>query len=392
MMHRTFIRLVVCLALSSTMAAGAAPSVVVRFYPQRTLRTYEMDARRGLGDALLQNAAIVNGSGGAVTLDRVEFDLIAGDAAVQTRRLGAADLEKAAKKGAALQQGGLLEQYAFQFQPDLLLGKGVTLSPTARLTPGTALLIGHRFFAFTGAPEKLRLRAFGHFDDGTAIEAEGSLPIAVQASKVEYGFPLAGRWFIGADPAMHHHRRWVVPEEFALDIARLGDSGATHRGDGSKLSEYHAYGQEVLAAADGVVVSVEGSIPEAAAMLRQPGEAAEAYEKRMMEMQAGLLAKGYLHAAGNHVVIEHEGGEFSFYGHLLPGSLRVAKGDRVLRGQPIARLGNSGNSTEPHLHFQVTDGPDPILSAGIPVRFVNIEIPLSDGTRAVQSGDVVETR
>ena len=380
------------LILPASHAMGAESPLNVRFYPQRALRTYEMDPRRGWSSALLQNAAIVNGSGAALTLDKVEIALLEGDDAVQTHRLGAADLERAVKKGAALQQAGLLDQYAFQFRPDLLFGKGVTLAQATRLAPGTAILIGHRYFAFNGAPQRLRLRVYAHRDDGAPIETDGSLPIETAPSSNAYDFPLAGSWFIGAGQAMHHHHRWVVPEEFALDIARLGDGGDTHRGDGTSLPDYYAYGQAVLAAADGVVVAVESSIPESAAMLRQPGEQAEAYEKRIMEMQAGLLARGFLYAAGNYVVIGHEGGEYSFYGHLQPASVSVRKGDRVRRGQPIARLGNSGNTTEPHLHFHVTDGPDPILSAGVPIRFRNIEIPLSDGPRAVQSGDIVQTR
>ena len=389
-MQRALFLLLSAVALSSSWASE--PAVTVRFYPARALRTYEMDPQRGLSGALLQNATIVNGSNGAVTLERIELELMSGDAAVQTLRLGAPDLERAAKKGAALQGAGLLAQYAFQFKPDQLFGKGITMSETASLAPGTAILIGHRFFAFTGAPQGLRLRVYGRRDNGSSFESEGSLPIEMEPSKVAYHFPLAGRWFIGAGQALHHHHRWVVPEEFALDIARLGEGGATHRGDGSKLSDYYAYGMEVLAAADGVVVSTEGSLPDSVAMLRLPGETGETYMQRIMEMQSGLLAKGYLHAAGNHVVIAHEGEEHSFYGHLQQGSLLVKKGDRVRRGQPIARLGNSGNTTEPHLHFHVTEGADPLMTAGVPIRFHNIEIPLSDGPRAVQSGDIVETR
>lgn len=391
-MHRPIRWLLIALMFCSTLTHGDESSVIVRFYPEHALRTYEMDSRRGLSNALLQNMAIVNDSNSAVTIDRVEIDLMSAETAIQTHRLGATDLENAAKKGTALQQGGFLTQYAFQFRPDVLLGSGVGLSGTTRLTPHTALLIGHRFFAFTGAPRNLNVRVFGRRDDGAPVTVEGSLPIETEASKVQYHFPLAGRWYIGAGQALHHHHRWVVPEEFALDIGRLGEGGVTHRGDGSKLSDYYAYGQDVLAAADGVIVAAEGSIPESTALLRLPDEASETYEKRIMEMQAGLLAKGFLYAAGNYVVIEHTGGEYSFYGHLQQGSTRVHKGDRVKRGQPIARLGNSGNTTEPHLHFHVTNGADPILSAGIPVRFDNIEIFLSDGPRAVQSGDIVETR
>jgi len=90
-------------------------------------------------------------------------------------------------------------------------------------------------------------------------------------------------------------------------------------------------------------------------------------------------------------VIRHGEGEFSLYAHLKTGSVRVRAGDAVRQGQPIARLGHSGNSTEPHLHFQVCDGPDPLRCAGLPVRFDAIALPFADRPRAPQSGDFVQT-
>jgi murein DD-endopeptidase MepM/ murein hydrolase activator NlpD len=70
--------------------------------------------------------------------------------------------------------------------------------------------------------------------------------------------------------------------------------------------------------------------------------------------------------AGNHVTVDIGGGRFAFYAHLQPRSLRVKKGDRVRRGQVLGLVGNSGNSTEPHLHFHISDSPSPLGSEGIP--------------------------
>jgi murein DD-endopeptidase MepM/ murein hydrolase activator NlpD len=67
--------------------------------------------------------------------------------------------------------------------------------------------------------------------------------------------------------------------------------------------------------------------------------------------------------------------------HLQPGSVRVRKGDRVKAGDVIGKLGSSGNSSEPHLHFHVCDSNDPLMSAGIPVNFSNVAIQCADVPR-----------
>ena len=68
---------------------------------------------------------------------------------------------------------------------------------------------------------------------------------------------------------------------------------------------------------------------------------------------------------GNYVILDHGNGEFSVYAHLKPGSVNAKVGDVVNVGQPIGKLGSSGNSSEPHLHFQVADRPAPMESDGV---------------------------
>ena len=72
--------------------------------------------------------------------------------------------------------------------------------------------------------------------------------------------------------------------------------------------------------------------------------------------------------AGNHVNLDLGGGVFAMYAHLQPGSIRVKVGDRVSRGQVLGLVGNSGNSTEPHLHFQLMDRNSPLGSEGLPYK------------------------
>ena len=80
---------------------------------------------------------------------------------------------------------------------------------------------------------------------------------------------------------------------------------------------------------------------------------------------------------GNHVVLDLGDGVYALFAHLRRGSLRVRRGERVEPGQQLAECGNSGNSSEPHLHFQLMDHPSVLLAAGLPMRFDRL-----DGERA----------
>jgi murein DD-endopeptidase MepM/ murein hydrolase activator NlpD len=390
MSHSTVKALLLGLLLSLP-RAGSGEALEIRFYPDRVIRAYELEARRGLRGVLLQNAAIVNRSAKPILLERVEVTVRAGGETVAARHLQASDLERAAKRADGLSKAGLIEAYAFQFRSDRLL-KDARLSAERQLAPGAALLLGHVYLAFGGAPDRLGLRAFGRTEDGAAVESEGTLPLDPKLSANEYDFPLAGTWFVGAGATLHDHHRWVVPEEFALDIARLGEGMKSHRGTGATRTDYYAYGEPVLAAADGVVRAAEDGVTETDEPLRKPGESAEAYEQRLGALQAQLLTQGTKGIAGNHVVVEHAGAESSLYAHLRTGSVKVKPGEAVKRGQAIGKVGLSGNVTEPHLHFHVTDGPDPLLSAGVPVGFRNVELPWAVSPRAPQSGDIVIAR
>jgi murein DD-endopeptidase MepM/ murein hydrolase activator NlpD len=171
--------------------------------------------------------------------------------------------------------------------------------------------------------------------------------------------PLKGEnWLAANGPGnASQHRRAAIPvagrlaigQRFAIDWLRIGPNRRSFDGDAKNNKSYFAYGSEVLAALDSTVVTVKDGIPE-----NVPGN-----NSRAVPITRETIV-------GNHVVLDLGGGQFATYGHLQPGSLRVKPGDRVKAGQPLGLLGNSGNSTEPHLHFQVTDGPLPLSSEGLP--------------------------
>ena len=123
--------------------------------------------------------------------------------------------------------------------------------------------------------------------------------------------------------------------------------------------------------------------------MQRPNETQEAYFARLQKEQGERLAKGLTAITGNYVMIDHGTNEYSLYAHLQPDSVRVHVGDKVKAGNVIGKLGSSGNSTEPHLHFHVCDRPDPLMCAGVPVNFSNVTIQWADLPRPIQSGDVV---
>ena len=112
-----------------------------------------------------------------------------------------------------------------------------------------------------------------------------------------------------------------------------------------------------LAVADGAVSAVKDSIPQ-----NVPGATSRAVPITLETV------------GGNHVIVDIGGGHFAFYAHLQPGSIKVHVGDRVRRGQLLGLVGNSGNSTEPHLHFHISDASSPLGSEGIPYVFDTLEI------------------
>jgi hypothetical protein len=142
--------------------------------------------------------------------------------------------------------------------------------------------------------------------------------------------------------------RYTVAQRFAIDFARLDAEGRLFVGPADDVTGYVGYGAEVLAVGAGVVVDVRDGIPD-----NVPGT--------IPPIDPDLQG-----LAGNAVSIDLGRGRFAHYGHLQPGSIPVAVGDRVRPGQVLGLLGNSGNSTFPHLHFQVTDDPSLLAGEGRP--------------------------
>jgi murein DD-endopeptidase MepM/ murein hydrolase activator NlpD len=373
-------------ALCSLVALDAAHALEVRFYPAERVRSYELDADRGVRSVVLQNIAIINDGEANVTISQVMLEVTERGVTQEIKPLRSTDLDRMAAMGAGLQSSGMLSTLAFQFGGPALLPQGVSLSGTRVLKPNTALLVPQQVLTYTGKRDGIRVNV-----QTTTGMKEATLFILTLPSQTAFALPLEGMWYDAAGPSLHTHHRWAVPQEFAHDFMRIGANGLSYSGDGRAFADYYAYGQPVLAAADGQVVAVLDGEPEDARLLQQAGEPLETYVQRIVARQNEQLPRAARGIIGNHVVIRH-GDEYSFYAHLKPGSIRVKVDDIVTRGQQIAAVGSSGSSTEPHLHFHVCDKPDTMTCVGIPAKFENVEIYGALTVRQPQSGDLVRNR
>ncbi|MGH9382189.1 MAG: M23 family metallopeptidase [Thermoanaerobaculia bacterium] len=165
-----------------------------------------------------------------------------------------------------------------------------------------------------------------------------------------------GPWVAIYHPSWERgHRRVVyavdgrarIPGRFAIDWVLLDADGRRADGDQDQVANWYGYGADVLAVADGVVVAARDDVAESATLSDHPRHPLE-------------------DATGNYVTLDLGGGRYAAYEHLKPGSVRVAVGEHVRRGQVIGSIGFTGHSMGPHLHFHVAGANSPLGAEGLP--------------------------
>jgi len=186
-------------------------------------------------------------------------------------------------------------------------------------------------------------------------------PVAVIAS------PLVGDNFVAANGPSNSsaHRVTVIPvnghayaaQRFAIDWVELYPDGKTYRGDALDNKNYRIYGHEIRSVADGTVTRIKDGIPQNVPNAKE------------MAVPITLETLG-----GNHVIVDIGGGRYAFYAHMQPGSVRVKVGDKVTAGQVLGLVGNTGNSSEPHLHFHICNLSSEIACEGLPYALSSYEL------------------
>ena len=222
-------------------------------------------------------------------------------------------------------------------------------------------------FPDTGSlPSALRHRLTFEILDSADVRRDGGTEsvldsILVKVSAVATPLlqaPLRGGVWLAAGPANgSDHRRSItaiggrayLAQRFAIDWQKLGPNENTYHGDGHHNADYWSYGEPIISVAAGEVVAALDTVHE-----NTPHEP--------------LPRMPFANLAGNFVTVRIAGNRYVTYAHLRLGSVRVRVHDHVAAGQLLGLLGNSGQATAPHLHFQVTDGPSVLGAGGVPFR------------------------
>lgn len=211
-----------------------------------------------------------------------------------------------------------------------------------------------------------------------------SIPVIEYSNKNQYIFPVKGVWRVKGNWDSPESHRMAYSQEFAFDLDQLDSNLQVVLSQEQPNEEHASYGKEVIAVADGEVVECFDQLPE------NPSSCTDLPDEQIIKFAQKY---GYVRTSGgNQVILKHSNGEYSFYAHLIPNSLKVRKGEKVKKGQVLGRVGNSGNSEGPHLHFQLMDGPDKATARGLPCYFTNIKNCQGDPVKLIdRDGSIIHT-
>jgi len=177
-----------------------------------------------------------------------------------------------------------------------------------------------------------------------------------EETRNKYILPFDGKWGVmnGGTTEGNSHSWDILTQRFAYDFVIIDTQENSFKYNPNMIENYYCYNQLILASQKGVVVDIRNNVRD----YQKVGDYSVDWKTR--------------HIAGNYITIKHDNEEFSFYAHLKKNSMKVKKGDVVKEGQHIANCGNSGNSTEPHLHFQVMNRRNFFFGKSLKIKFKNV--------------------
>ncbi len=201
---------------------------------------------------------------------------------------------------------------------------------------------------------------------------------------LELAYPFRGRWLTQNSPAdrVPSHGTHLFATDYAIDFVPVDDAGRSARVTLRSLlrpeppERFVGFGRAVLAPVEGTVVAAHDEEPDHPAFRGLPSIG-------YAITQHGRVAGGWAQLAGNHVMVQVPHGPVVAVCHLQRGSVAVRLGQEVRVGDVLGRCGNSGNSTEPHVHLQAIDRADAGHARPVPITF---------GGHLPRNGQVVDAR
>jgi len=242
-----------------------------------------------------------------------------------------------------------------------------SLSANLTIAPNKQFVIMAEYFNLITYDEIESVEIVINYDiNNENINHIHSLSLTAYEVKNPYVFPVKGTWIATDIYSSIDSHRWCYNSEFAFDLGQLNEEFMLISKEGMENEEYVHYGKEIVAIGDGTVIEAYNDFPEYSLGYKNKLERSH-YDN--LEKIHGPIPR----SAGNYVVIEHANSEYSFYCHMIPNSVQVKKGQKVKAGEVLGKLGSSGNSNCPHLHFHLMDGANKLTARGLPCNFINIK-------------------
>lgn len=366
--------LIIVLSAAVCLSAAAADLKIV---PADFIVLNSTNGDKHYSDLVVHTIAIATGVKESATLSSLRIEVLSNGRVLLTREVPIDDLVGGTQ---FLAQAPLPEFVAGQVLNaqgmDGLFGRHISFAASAQMGPSQTLLAMRMHFSAGFKADSLRATAMLVGSRGT-YQLISSVPIRSYVSPIAYAAPLEGEWLMQAIPGVQSHHRFNPSTEFAIDFFKLGADGHIVHGDPLDARSFYGYGALVTVAAAGTVSSViADQRQDRAALTRKGGESSEDFGKRVEEFHMLMMRKNFRAAnAGNLVTIRHEREgvvEYSSYGHLKAGSVRLKVGDTVMPGDVVGEVGDTGDSNAVHLHFQINTGADAFMSKSLPVSFTNL--------------------
>jgi len=363
----------VCLMLAVVLALGSAASAV------------ERDRSTAILVSPIHEAQIVRADDGK---DHVEYELLVLNVFSEPVTLASVTVLDPAGRELVRIEGGTLAAatqtlFAKTATPVVPASAAVSVDVDLILPPDTAPeRVTHRIAYTLKADSELALMVGSLEVDAPEVTINRQPAMVIRP-------PVKGKGWLATTacckPNIHRDLRVAIDgvrietaETFAIDWARVKND-RLFDGEGNRVEQYYGFGEDVLAVADGTVVYIHDGMPDETPSVL-------------------MVPKSKSDYGGNNVIVEIAPRVFAWYAHLRQGSLTVKVGDAVKAGAPIAKLGNTGPSEGPHLHFGLLNKPDPIAGRSLPFVFDNftldgaLDFDTSKGDRLVIRPDARQVR